>query len=325
MTASPSLSLLTLPELALMLREAVADGRWKDTRLGGYVGRYLDWLRYAEMAPNTLVAYEPVLALFCVEHADLAVADLEPPNGGLLVRDFLHRHWGKTSPATRRQRLAIMRSWLRWMVGEGILKGNPSANIRGPKERRFDRKPPSFDEIEALVASQHSLRDQAALMLLAFMGFRKDELRRVQFKDIDLLQKLILVHGKGGHEELLPLGYERVEAALRLHMLERQPKPDEYLLHPRGDQRRLMDPATIHRWFKDCLVWAGFSRDRWAPHDLRHAAGDALYSVTGDIVLAQQLLRHTDIRTTRRYMRPLMDRLSEAMRQQEVLQRKDGD
>lgn len=36
----------------------------------------------------------------------------------------------------------------------------------------------------------------------------------------------------------------------------------------------------------------------WSPHDLRHAAAAALYAVTNDVVLAQQLLRHSDIRTT---------------------------
>ena len=56
----------------------------------------------------------------------------------------------------------------------------------------------------------------------------------------------------------------------------------------------------------------------WAPHDLRHAAADALYKVTNDVVLAQQLLRHSDIRTTRDYLRPDIERLAAGMRQVEA-------
>jgi hypothetical protein len=33
-------------------------------------------------------------------------------------------------PATKTQRLAIMRSFLTWLVGEGILGANPAQNIR---------------------------------------------------------------------------------------------------------------------------------------------------------------------------------------------------
>jgi hypothetical protein len=41
---------LTLPELAAMLRAAMAQGRWKDTELGKAASRYLDSLEYAEAA-----------------------------------------------------------------------------------------------------------------------------------------------------------------------------------------------------------------------------------------------------------------------------------
>jgi integrase len=73
-----------------------------------------------------------------------------------------------------------------------------------------------------------------------------------------------------------------------------------------------MDPASVHQWFKRALRRAGVS-DVWSLHDLRHAAADALYRATGDLVIAQQLLRHSDVRTTRGYLHPGMDRLAEAM------------
>jgi integrase len=59
-----------------------------------------------------------------------------------------------------------------------------------------------------------------------------------------------------------------------------------------------MNPASVHRWFKRALERAGLSTE-WQLHDLRRAAADALYRATSDIVLAQQLLRHADVRTTR--------------------------
>jgi integrase len=66
-----------------------------------------------------------------------------------------------------------------------------------------------------------------------------------------------------------------------------------------------------------CLRRAGLS-DAWSLHDLRRAAADALYAVTDDVVLAQQLLRHSDIRTTRGYLSPSMERLATGMRRLEA-------
>jgi site-specific recombinase XerC len=97
---------------------------------------YLDALEYEDAATNTLAAYEYVLGLFAVEHADLTLRALEPPRGGGVMRAFLDRHWRRSSPATKAQRLAIVRSFLTWLVGEGLLGANPAQNIRAPKRKR---------------------------------------------------------------------------------------------------------------------------------------------------------------------------------------------
>lgn len=253
-----------------------------------------------------------------------SLADLEPPRGGGVVRAFLDRHWRGSSPATKAQRLAILRSLLTWLVGEGLLGANPATNVRPPKRKRTVRSALSREDIDALIAAQPSLRDQVALMLLAYLGLRKDELRRLRLADVDLEARTLVVQGKGGHVDTLPVGFEHVYNALALYMRERG--ADEYLLYPRDATDRPMDHASAHRWFKRCLRRAGLS-DEWSLHDLRHAAADALYRVTGDIVLAQQLLRHADVRTTRGYLHPGLDRLAAAMRavESEVVRSKDAD
>jgi integrase len=73
-----------------------------------------------------------------------------------------------------------------------------------------------------------------------------------------------------------------------------------------------MDASSVHNWLKRCLRRAGLPADV-KTHELRHTAADALYQQTGDIVLAQQLMRHTDIRTTRGYIRASQDRLRAAL------------
>jgi integrase/recombinase XerC len=300
---------LTLPELAAMLRAAMAQGRWKDTELGKAASRYLDSLEYAEAARTTLVAYEYVLGLFVAEHADLALVDLEPPQGGGVVRTFLDRHWRSAAPATRRQRLAILRSFLTWLVGEGLLRANPAVNVRAPKGRGTERNAHPPSEIRALIYAQPSQRDRVCLMLLGWLGLRKNELAELRAGDVDLIAGRIVVQGKGGVVATIPIGYPTLHQALFDHLNGRA--PDEYLLHPRSHPTRRMNPATVHRWWTQCLDRARL--ERFPLHELRHSAAQALYEETGDPVLAQMLLRHADIRTTRGYLHPSLDRLETAL------------
>jgi integrase len=72
-----------------------------------------------------------------------------------------------------------------------------------------------------------------------------------------------------------------------------------------------MDPASVHRWWCRCLERAGM--EHFPMHELRHRAAQALYDETGDPVLAQMLLRHKDLKTTRGYLHPSLDRLEAAL------------
>ena len=58
-----------------------------------------------------------------------------------------------------------------------------------------------------------------------------------------------------------------------------------------------MDPASVHRWFKQCLERAGLP-STIKLHELRHSAADNLWRETGNLMLAQQLLRHASVATT---------------------------
>jgi integrase len=50
------------------------------------------------------------------------------------------------------------------------------------------------------------------------------------------------------------------------------------------------------------------------PHEMRHSAADAVFRSTGNIVMAQMLLRHESPATTAIYLHPTRDDLAEALR-----------
>jgi site-specific recombinase XerD len=75
-----------------------------------------------------------------------------------------------------------------------------------------------------------------------------------------------------------------------------------------------LDPASVHRWFKRCLERAGLP-STIEIHELRHSAADELWRVTGNIVLAQKLLRHESVATTQAYLHPSRADLLDGLRQ----------
>ncbi len=81
------------------------------------------------------------------------------------------------------------------------------------------------------------------------------------------------------------------------HLIDRDPA--EYLVYPRTDPSRPMDPASLHRWLKRCLERAGLP-PTIKTHELRHSAADNWWRETGNLLLAQQLLRHESVATASR-------------------------
>ena len=74
-----------------------------------------------------------------------------------------------------------------------------------------------------------------------------------------------------------------------------------------------MDPSNVHRWFKACLANAGLANSIQM-HELRHTAADDIWRKTGNIVLAQKLLRHESPATTAAYLHPTQDDLRAGLR-----------
>lgn len=198
-------------DVAAMLRmveQAMRDRSWEQSPIGADVRAYLRALRWRSDSTNTYVANEHVLGLLALRHADWEEGSegFCNPAGPEYLREFLDAEWGGAAAATKRQRASILRSFFRWLATEKRITFDPSGNLRGPKGRtRAARQAYPLEVLHQLVTAQETFRDQCALQLLCRLGLRKDELRRLRYRDIDLVRGYVLVHGKGGKDELLPL------------------------------------------------------------------------------------------------------------------------
>ena len=292
--------------------DAVKDKSYRRTPIGQEAARYIRSLRWGEARENTVDSYEGTYARLALDHDDYeGLVGFCTPTGPEYLREFLARHWGDAKPATKRQRTSAIRSLFAWALEEHMIPWNPAVALRLPRQRGGEERV-SYPQaiLVQLVVRQESLRDQCALQLLCRMGLRKDELRRLRISDIDLTRDLLIVHGKGGKDAVLPLAFPKLNRDLELHVRERQ--GDEYLLYPRSYRRRPLDASSMHRWFKRCLERAELPATILM-HELRHSAADHLWRESGNLVLAKELLRHESVATTQTYLHPSRQDLALAM------------
>ena len=312
-----------------MLDAAVRDRSWKAEPLGQEVSRYLLYMRGArDAAWRTLEDYESTLARFVAEHAHLELSDFEGAAGAERILDFVTRHWGDAAPGTRKKILSTFASFFGWAARFDRIVSNPMAKIDKPRKRSVERHAHSLSKVKAIIAAQPALRDQVAIALLARLGLRKNEVRLLRWRDIDLERGELRVRGKGGKIADVPIVYEDLLQDLARLSLEGG-QPEHYLLYPvrignavsnphlqgvvRSYPERPMQPSTMHRWFKRCLRQAGAADVPM--HELRHTAGNEFRRATGDLELTRLFMRHASISTTsEHYMHADRDELEDAMR-----------
>ena len=136
------------------------------------------------------------------------------------------------------------------------------------------------------------------------------ELRLLNISDFDLARGTIRVHGKGGKVVVMPLGFKTLKRDLAVYLIGRG--ADEYVVYPKQDMLRPMSSAGLHNWFKDCLARAGLP-STIKMHELRHSAADNMWRGSGNLTMAQRLLRHSSPATTAGYLHPILDDLEAAM------------
>jgi integrase len=276
----------------------------------------LKFLRYMEIArdssPRTIADYESVLARFATDFAHLDISAFEGAAGAELVLDFIHEHFSHLSPATRRKAVAILASFFKWAALFDRIEKNPADRIDRPKRRPTLRRAHPPQRIREIVEAQRGLGDRVPILLMARLGLRKNELRLLQWRDIDLHVGALLVHAKGGDDHELPIGDPEIIRQIAQLSLERDPEPTHHVLYPtrignlphqlglvRHYPQNPMQPSTMHRWWVRCLTTAGV--EHFPMHELRHTAGNEFRRATGDLELTRAFMRHASVSTTSEY------------------------
>jgi len=291
------------------------DGRTNSLNLLN-LQRFLRHLRLVRNASeHTLRAYRTDLVEFLayLDEKSLLLGAADR----LVLRGFLarlrERDLGRRTLA---RKVASLRSLYRFLVSEGLVKGNPTLTLRSP---RLTRKLPNvLDETQAehlLRGTGRSewlrLRNWTILEVLYSTGMRAAELVALDLDDLDLLSEVAVAHGKGKKERLVPLG--RFACAVLKNYLEARKDVAEVsqrAVFVNGKGGRLTT-RTIRRIVREAARRCGLPNSV-TPHTLRHSFATHLLDRGADLRSVQELLGHENLSTTQLYTHLTTERLRQA-------------
>jgi integrase/recombinase XerD len=281
------------------------------------IGRFLDavWMERG-LSSNTLAAYRADLAALARWLAARGAVLARTGRGDLMEFIAARVNAGARPRSTARQ-LSSFRRFFRYLVREGVLREDPTAQIAMPKIGRSLPRSLSEGEVESLlaapaVADPLGYRDRTMLELLYATGLRVSELVNLKLAQVNVPQGVIRVLGKGNRERLIPLGEEAVRwlkafiAGARGEIL--LDRATDYLFPTRRGDR--MTRQAFWHIIKRYARKAGVDREL-SPHTLRHAFATHLLNHGADLRVVQMLLGHSDLSTTQIYTHVARERLKE--------------
>jgi integrase/recombinase XerD len=278
---------------------------------------FLDFIRVEKgLAANSIASYGRDLRGFLdyLGRKGIPLAETERED----IRGFLASLYERgLSARSVARHLVSVRNFFRFLVKEGQLEGDPTAEVDAPQIGHSLPKYLSAEEVEKLLAQPDvstppGLRDKAMLELLYATGMRVSELVSLRGEDFEPDLGIVRCRGKGSKVRLIPVGksaLRAVEAYVRAGRpkLAKDRETPFLFLNPRGGRlSRVGFWMLIRRHGRAAGVASPLT-----PHVVRHSFATHLLERGADLRSIQLMLGHSDISTTQIYTHVLKERLKQ--------------
>jgi len=278
---------------------------------------FLDFARVEKgLAPNSIESYRRDLREFSVYLRRLGKSPSAVDRDGIraFLKQLYDRGLGARSVA---RHLVSLRNLFRFLVREGRLTADPTADVEAPKLDQslpWYLSPEEVDQLLALpdVSTPIGLRDKAMLELLYATGMRVSELVQVGVADVDKEFGIIRCLGKSNKERLIPVGKSALRAmeaylVAGRAVLAGKRNPPWLFLNRRGT---VLSRVGFWKILKAYGRRAGLANGL-TPHLVRHSFAVHLLERGADLRSIQLMLGHSDISTTQIYTHVLKERLQQ--------------
>ena len=214
------------------------------------------------------------------------------------------RNGDKYSESSIQGAMRAIKSFYNYGIAKGVVDDKVIRQLKLPKVHNKEERILDDDEINTLFhsideSSQTGLRNKCFIALMLDSGLRRGEIPRLNFADLDVRSKTMIIKGKGGKQRVVPMG--EISATLLT----------DYIFKYRenaGQQTSVFVDSSGYRC-TDNLIKQVFKRikkkaniSRLHPHLLRHTFATNYIADGGDLETLRLILGHANIQTTQRYL-----------------------
>jgi integrase/recombinase XerC len=279
-----------------------------------------DFLTYCEarnLSPNSRRAYRSDLN----EFIDLSGHEtVSSQVNRSLIRGYVVRlHESGIKLSSVRRKLAAVKSFCKWLDGEGLLDSRLVESIPGPRRRHDLPDVPNEADVKRLldgeIPTASPERDRVILELLYCSGLRASEVIGINVDDFHD-EDVIVVRGKGRKERFVVFGdYARaaIQAWLpvRATLLAKFKLETPALLFSVSPNQSLerLDVRSIGRVVKAVAEAKDLDPKKWHPHLLRHACATHMHDHEAPLQAVAALLGHARLSTAQIYTRVSVGRM----------------
>jgi integrase len=279
----------------------------------GSLRRYL--LAERGLVPGTVRGYVDRAARFVAGLGPRRLCDVTPAE----VTASVLRESTAVSVSTTQNYVAGLRAFLRFCFLDGLIEIDLSEAALPVTGRRRSSLPRGIGkrEAEALLASCDrrsaiGRRDYAVIVMLVRLGLRRGEVAALRLEDIDWRAGELVVVGKGGRKDRLPLPTD-VGTAIAAYLRRGRPGSErrEVFLRARAPFEP-MAAGTIASTVRRACRRAGIPEV--GAHRLRHTVACEMVAAGLPLPQIAQVLRHRSLQSTAIYARVDLDRLRQLAR-----------
>lgn len=264
----------------------------------------------------TVIRHRTPLRKFLKEYCTKGVASFPMLTGADITR-FVERHAYDQSPRSAQSMCWTLRAFTRYLLYRDYTTIDLAGAVPSVRTWKFAALPEVLlpEQVQHVLAScdrRSSIgkRDYAALILLARLGLRANEIAMLTLGDIHWHSSCLMVQGKGRRRASLPLLSE-VGNALADYLEHGRPHTDSRRVFVRSlaPHTGFASSAAISMIAVSALTRAGLDVRRKGTHIFRHSLATALLRAGASLTEIGQVLRHQSHDTTRIYAKVDIDAL----------------
>lgn len=282
------------------------------TKLQSVIPEYLSYCKNQKrLDPKTVKAYRIDLSQFIQYCSN----DFLSYTNIAVMEEFISNLHQTYKPKTVRRKIATIKAYFHYLEYKDYIDINPFNKLQiNFREPNILPKTIPMHVIETLLKSlyyqqkqerteskkRYITRDIAVIELLFSTGIRISELCSLKISDVDIIEKSILIYGKGSKERRLQIGNSDVLNALIIYQdtFKKELENSDYFFINRYSNR--LSEQSIRNMIVKYSKHASIKL-HITPHMFRHSFATYLLEEDVDIRYIQEMLGHSSIHITEIY------------------------